>query len=69
MDLFVQISRDQNGRLEGTVATRESGAPRSFSSTLELLKILEDVVIPVAQGENEFRRGHPGPPGTAGRQP
>jgi hypothetical protein len=69
MDLFVQISRDQNGRLEGSVATRGSGTPRSFSSTLELLKVLEDVVIPVVQGESEVRRGQPGPRGTARRQP
>jgi hypothetical protein len=69
MDLFVQISRDQNGRLEGSVATRGSGAPRSFSSTLELLKVLEDVVIPAAQGESDVRRGHPGLRGTARREP
>jgi hypothetical protein len=65
MDLFVRISRDQNGRLEGSVAPRGSRTSRSFSSTLELLKVLEEVVLPVAQGESEVRRGHPGTRGTA----
>ena len=69
MDLFVRISRDQNGRLEGSVAPRGPGTSRSFSSTLELLKVLEDVVVPVAQGENEVRRGHSGPRSAARRQP
>jgi hypothetical protein len=69
MDLFVRISRDQNGRLEGRLAPIGSGTSRAFTNTLELLTVLEDVVIPVAQGENEVRRGHPGPRSTARRQP
>jgi hypothetical protein len=69
MDLFVRIARDQNGRLEGSVAPIGSGTPCSFSSTLELVMVLEDVVIPVAQGVNQVRRGQPGPRETARRQP
>jgi hypothetical protein len=57
VDLFVQVSRDQDGRLNGNVVPRGSRMRRSFSGTLELLKVLEDVVIP-ATGGDEANKGH-----------
>lgn len=60
MDLFVQVSRDESGRLKGKVVPQDSGMPRSFSSTLELLKVLEDIVIPLS-GDDEVNRGSPVP--------
>ena len=57
MDLFVQVSRDPDGRLNGNVVPRGSSTCRSFSGTLELLKVLEDFVIP-ATGGDEANQGH-----------
>ena len=49
MDLFVQVSRDQNGRLNGKVVPGGLGTARSFSGTLELLRVLEDLLVPVSR--------------------
>lgn len=68
MDLFVQVSRDQNGRLNGNVVQKDLGLPRSFSGTLELLKVLEDLVVS-ATGGYEANKGHPSPQDKPRRKP
>jgi len=45
MHLTVELLRTADGRLEGTVTT-ESGRERTFSGTLDLLRILEDLQPP-----------------------
>jgi hypothetical protein len=42
MHLTVELLRTADGRLEGTVAT-DGGSERSFSGTLDLLRILEEL--------------------------
>ena len=42
MRLTVDLHRTADGRLEGTVIT-ESGREQTFSGTLELLRVLEDL--------------------------
>ena len=45
MYLTVELLRTADGRLEGIVTT-ESGRERTFSGTLDLLRILEEVKPP-----------------------
>ena len=45
MHLTVELLRTADGRLEGTVAT-DRGWERSFSGTLDLLRILEELEPP-----------------------
>ena len=45
MHLTVELLRTADGRLEGIVTT-ESGRERTFSGTLDLLRILEDLEPP-----------------------
>jgi hypothetical protein len=45
MHLTVELLRTADGRLEGTVAT-DWGWERSFSGTLDLLRILEELEPP-----------------------
>jgi hypothetical protein len=47
MHLTVELLRTADGRLEGVVTT-ESGRERTFSGTLDLLRILEDLQPPTA---------------------
>ncbi len=68
MDLFVQVSRDPDGRLKGNVVPAGSAMSRSFSGTLELLRVLEDIVIPVS-GDDEIKRKTSLSQGTTRRQP
>lgn len=68
MDLFLQVSRDQNGRLNGNVVPKGLRMPRSFSGTLELLKVLEDLVVSMTGGD-EANKGHPSPQGKPRRKP
>ncbi len=42
MHLSLDVLRSDDGRLEGTVIT-DSGREQPFSSTLDLLRILEDL--------------------------
>jgi hypothetical protein len=56
VDLFVQVSRDPEGRLNGNVIPRGSSTRRSFIGTLELLKVLEDFVIPATGGDEANQR-------------
>jgi hypothetical protein len=65
VDLFVQVSRDPDGRLNGNVVPRGSKMRRSFSGTLELLKVLEDFVIPATSSDQMNQ----GPQDTARRKP
>ena len=44
MHLTVELLRTADGRLEGTVAT-DWGWERSFSGTLDLLRILEELEL------------------------
>ena len=68
MDLFVQVSRDQNGRLNGNVVPGVLGKARSFSGTLELLRVLEDLLVPVS-GSDETNPGHSSLRGNTRREP
>lgn len=43
MHLEMELSLDASGRLEGTIGSGH-GSSSPFSGTLELLKVLEDVV-------------------------
>ena len=45
MHLMVELLRSVDGRLEG-VLTTESGSQQSFSGTLDLLRILEELEPP-----------------------
>lgn len=45
MHLTVELLRTADGRLEGIVTT-EAGRERTFSGTLDLLRILEDLKPP-----------------------
>ena len=45
MHLRVELLRTVDGRLEGVVTT-ESGSQQSFSGTLDLLRILEELEPP-----------------------
>jgi hypothetical protein len=47
MYLTVELLRTADGRLEGVVTT-ESGRERTFSGTLDLLRVLEDLQPPTA---------------------
>jgi hypothetical protein len=68
VDLFVQVSRDPDGRLNGDVVPRGSKTRYSFCGTLELLRILEDLLIPVTAA-GQPNKGHPCPQGTTRREP
>ena len=48
MDLLLHVIRDDDDRLRGTV-TRAGGTPRTFSGTLELMRVFEELV-PVEPG-------------------
>ncbi len=40
----MQVSRDSENRLSGTVSSAVAQEPHGFSGILELLKVLEDLV-------------------------
>jgi hypothetical protein len=40
----MQVSRDSENRLSGTVSSAAGQEPHGFSGILELLKVLEDLV-------------------------
>jgi hypothetical protein len=46
MRLVVEIDRTPDGRIEGRIRTDPAAPWRPFSGTLELLKVLEDVLDP-----------------------
>ena len=68
MDLFVQVSRDQNGRLNGNVVPRGLGTARSFSGTLELLRVFEDLLVS-ATGSDGTNQEHSSLQGNTRREP
>jgi hypothetical protein len=43
-ELVMRVSRDAHNRLSGTVSPSSAGEDLPFSGTLELLRILEDLV-------------------------
>jgi hypothetical protein len=49
--LFMQVSRDNDGRLGGQVFPVDSDKMHDFSGTLELLKVLEDLVLPDSEDD------------------
>ena len=44
--LLMQVKRDTDGRLGGQVTPAGSDTMHGFSGTLELLKVLEELVLP-----------------------
>jgi hypothetical protein len=52
MYLTVELLRTDDGRLEGVVTTN-SGQERTFSGTLDLLRILEDLKPPAAPSSRD----------------
>ena len=68
MDLFVQVSRDQNGRLNGSVVPGGLETARSFSGTLELLRVFEDLLVS-ATGSDGTNQGHSSLRGNTRREP
>jgi hypothetical protein len=69
VDLFVQVSRDHNGRLNGNVVVPAGlGVARSFSGTLELLRVLEDLLVSVT-GSDETNQRHSSLHGNTRRKP
>lgn len=53
MHLTMELTVDAAGRFEGTIDSDSNGSS-SFSGTLELLKVLEDVV----RAHSESEAGH-----------
>jgi hypothetical protein len=43
-DLILQVSRDPENRLNGTVRTAGEAETHTFSGTLELMRVFEDLV-------------------------
>ncbi|MGI8715168.1 MAG: hypothetical protein ACR2NR_18690 [Solirubrobacteraceae bacterium] len=44
VELVMQVARSQDNRLSGTVSLTPAADPRGFSGTLELMRVLEDLV-------------------------
>ena len=49
--LLMQVSRDGDGRLFGQVIVVGGARVHGFSGMLELLKVLEDLVLPDSDGD------------------
>jgi hypothetical protein len=49
--LLMQVTRDNDGRLDGQVIPAGSDEMHGFSGTLELLKVLEELVLPDSEDE------------------
>jgi hypothetical protein len=49
--LLMQVTRDNDGRLGGQVIPVGSDEMHGFSGTLELLKVLEELVLPDSEDE------------------
>jgi hypothetical protein len=47
----MQVTRDNDGRLGGQVIRDGSDEMHGFSGTLELLKVLEELVLPDSEDE------------------
>jgi hypothetical protein len=47
----MQVSRDGDGRLDGQVIVVGGARAHGFSGMLELLKVLEDLVLPDSNGD------------------
>lgn len=50
MEVVLHVSRNEDGRLMGSVRTGTESSPREFSGVLELLRVFEELVpsVPVA---------------------
>jgi hypothetical protein len=44
VDLLMQVIRGDDNRLSGTIRVRDGDDARSFSGTLELMRVFEDLV-------------------------
>ena len=51
VELAMEVARARNGRLSGTLRLEHETAPHRFSGTLELMRVLEDLV---PAGEDEI---------------
>jgi hypothetical protein len=49
--LLMQVTRDNDGRLGGQVIPVGSDTTHGFSGTLELLKVLEELVLPDSEDD------------------
>jgi hypothetical protein len=49
----MDVSRDTDGRLSGELVSAGTAAPHGFCGTLELLKVLEDLVLPESPARTE----------------
>jgi hypothetical protein len=49
LELIMQVSRSAEDRLSGTVRLRERSELHHFSGTLELMRVFEELVPPVAE--------------------
>ena len=54
--LLMQVSRDNDGRLGGQVIPVGEAKVHGFSGMLELLKVLEDLVLPDSDDGSEEPR-------------
>jgi hypothetical protein len=54
--LTLEISRSSDGRLDGNVRAEAAEPWRPFSGTLELLKVLEEILDATEQGANRSRQ-------------
>jgi hypothetical protein len=67
LDLHIHLDRDEDDRLNGTVRVLDAGEVRSFSGTLELLRVFEDLLSTDAASAVTDRSS--GPRGTAPSAP
>jgi hypothetical protein len=51
--LMVEISRSSEGRLDGNVRAESTESWRPFSGTLELLKVLEEILDATEKATND----------------
>lgn len=58
VELVMQVARSGDNRLSGTVSLMPDADPRGFSGTLELMRVLEDLVP--CDGGAEPARPRPG---------
>lgn len=57
VEFVLQVTRDEHNRLIGSVRAGPGFSARSFSGTLELMRVFKELV-PAAQVEAAADRGH-----------
>jgi hypothetical protein len=58
----MHVSRDTDGRLNGELVSEGDATSHGFCGTLELLKALEDLVVPASPAGTEKGPPAPGSP-------